>query len=138
MALIDDLKDSPSNMPASSKFISFNGMVYMVFGALIMIWPGALQAVFHDPGFAGHERELTRVLGMLGAIIGWFYFFGGRSGSRQVVAASVLHRIILVPLVLVPVAMSGVLPRVFCTIAILDPLLGLSTWYLSGRENRGR
>jgi hypothetical protein len=70
------------------------------------------------------------------AIIGWFYLFGGRSGGRQVVAASVLDRIILVPLVLVPIAISGVFPHLLLFFAILDPLLGLVTWYLLAKERR--
>jgi hypothetical protein len=70
------------------------------------------------------------------AIIGWFYLFGGRSGGRQVVAASVLDRIILVPLVLIPLALAGVFPRLLLTFAVLDPLLGLVAWYLLARERR--
>ena len=70
---------------------------------------GAYQRAVSD--FVGREAALVRILGMTVAIIGWFYLFGGRSGGRQVVAASVLDRIILVPLVLVPIAISGVFPH---------------------------
>lgn len=54
------------------------------------------------------------------AIIGWFYVFGGRSGSRQIVAASVVDRIVLVPLVLVPIAVAGVFPALLGVFAVLD------------------
>jgi hypothetical protein len=70
------------------------------------------------------------------AIIGWFYLFGGRSGCRQLVSASVLDRIILVPAVLVPMAISGVFPHLLLMFAILDPLLGLIAWILLARERR--
>ena len=105
-------------------------------GALFMIWPGAVQTIFLDPDFVGREAALVRLVGMTLAIIGWFYLFGGRSGGRQVVAASVLDRIILVPLVLIPLAMAGVFPHLLFTFAILDPLLGLIAWYILAKEKR--
>ncbi len=111
-----------------------NGLVYMAAGILLLIWPGAVQTLLLDPEFSGAEAALVRVLGMTVAIIGWFYFFGGRSGAKQIVAASVLDRIILVPLVLVPMAIVGVFPRMCLVFAILDPLLGLIAWILLARE----
>ena len=102
-------------------------------GTLLLIWPGAVQTLFFDPEFVGRESALVRILGMTVAIIGWFYFFCGRSGGRQVVAASVLDRIILVPLVLVPLAVAGVFPHLLLTFAILDPVLGLVAWHLLRR-----
>jgi len=136
MSLIADLKDSPPTLATSSKFTSLNGIIYLAAGTLLMIWPGAVQTLLLDPDFVGREAALVRVLGMTVAIIGWFYLFGGRSGGRQVVAASVLNRIILVPLVLVPTAMAGVFPHLLLTFAILDPLLGLVAWYLLAQERR--
>ncbi len=68
------------------------------------------------------------------ALIGWFYFFGGRSGAKQIVAASVLDRIVLVPIVLIPIAISGVFPHTLGMFAVLDPVLGLVTWYLLARK----
>ena len=49
--------------------------------------------------------------------------FGGRSGSRQFVAASVVDRLVFVPAVPVPLAIAGVFPHLLVTFAILDPLL---------------
>ena len=136
MSLIAALKESPPNLATSSKFTSLNGLLYMAAGLLVMVWPGVVQALFLDPGFAGHEATLMRIIGMMLAIVGWFYFFGGRSGSRAFVAATVLDRIILVPLVLIPTALAGVFPHVLWTFAILDPLLGLTAWYLLAQERR--
>ena len=107
----------------------------MTAGGVLMLWPGAVQTLLLDPEFVGREAALVRVLGMALAIIGWFYFFGGRSGGRQIVAASVLDRIILVPLVLVPIALSGVFPHTLFAFAALDPLLGIVAWYLLNKES---
>ncbi len=134
MSLIKDLRESPATLATSSKFTVVNGVLYMAAGFLLMVWPGLVQEIFLDPAFVGSEAALVRVLGMTLAVIGWFYFFGGRSGGRQVVAASVLDRVVLVPLVLVPTAMAGVFPHLLLTFAVLDPLLGLVAWRLLVRE----
>ena len=136
MSLIGDLTYAPPNLATSSKFTLLNGILYMAAGGLLLFWPGAVQTLLMDPDFVGREAELVRLLGMTVAIIGWFYLFGGRSGSRQIVAASVLDRIILVPLGLVPLALSGVFPHLLWMFAILDPLLGGIAWYLLARETR--
>ena len=136
MSLLSDLIELPPGLSASTKFTSLNGILYMSAGALLLTWPSAVQTLLLDPEFVGREAELMRILGLTVAIIGWFYFFGGRSGGRQVVAATVLDRIVLVPLVLVPIAMTGVFPHMFLLFAILDPLLGLVAWYLLTQDKR--
>ena len=57
-------------------------------------------------------------------VIGWLYLFGGLSGGRRIVAASVLDRVLFVPLVLEPLAVAGVFPYFLLTFALLDPALG--------------
>ena len=136
MSLIENLRESPKQLAPSSKFTVFNGVLYLSAGGLLIAWPGAVQTLLFGPAFEGREESLIRVLGMAVAIIGWLYVFGGRTGGKQVVAASVLDRIVLVPLVLVPIAMSGVFPTLLGTLAVLDPLLGLVAWYLLAKENR--
>ena len=81
-----------------------------------------------DRAFVGDEAGLVRVVGMAVAVIGWLYLFGGRSGARQIVAASVLDRLVLVPGVLGPLAIAGVFPHLLGTFAILDPTLGIGAW----------
>lgn len=136
MSLISDLTHSPPDLATSSKFTTLNGVLYLAAGGLLLLWPGAVQTLLFESDFAGHEGSLVRLLGMTVAVIGWLYLFGGRSGSRQVVAASVLDRIILVPLVLVPMAVAGVFPKLLLLFAVLDPLLGVIAWYLLARESR--
>lgn len=136
MPLIAALREAPANRSTASKYTSLNGLLYLASGGVLMAWPGVIQTLLGDAPFQGHEAALVRVLGMALAVIGWLYFFGGRSGGRQVVAASVLDRLILVPLVLVPTALAGVFPHTMIGFAILDPALALGAWWLLVREER--
>ncbi|MGO4870678.1 MAG: hypothetical protein ACLPGW_08720 [Roseiarcus sp.] len=135
VALLNTLLEKPAVLSAASKYTTFNGIFYMACGALVFAWPGAIQTIFRDPGFAGHEEALFRLLGMLLVIVGWFAFFGGRSGAKQIVAASVVDRVTLAPLVLASLAMAGVFTHVMTTFAILDPTLGIGAWLLLGRKS---
>jgi hypothetical protein len=130
MSLIKDLLDRPASLSTASKYTVMNGFIYLGAGALLIAWPGATQTIFMDRAFVGDEAALIRVMGMTVAVIGWLYVFGGRSGGRQVVAASVVDRLVLVPAVLVPLALAGVFPHLLLAFAILDPLLGIGAWLL--------
>ena len=136
MSILRCLFDMPKQLGNASRFTILNGLLYMAAGALLMVWPGAVQTLFFENEFVGNESGLMRVIGMTVAIIGWFYFFGGRTGAKQIVAASVIDRIILVPLVLLPLVWNGVYPHLLLTLAILDPMLGLTAWYLLENECR--
>ena len=130
MSLTKDLLDTPLTLATASKYTVLNGVMYLGCGALLIAWPGVTQTIFMDRAFIGHEEALIRVMGMTIAIIGWLYVFGGRSGERQIVAASVVDRLVLVPAVLVPIAIAGVFPHLLMTFAILDPALGVGGWIL--------
>ena len=134
MALIQDLLDKPPSLSAASKYTVMNGVVYLASGALLIVWPGAVQTIFMEPAFAGQEEGLIRLMGVTLAVIGWLYLFGGRSGARQMIAASVVDRLVLVPAVLVPLAIAGVFPHLLVTFAILDPTLGIGAWLLLRRK----
>jgi hypothetical protein len=79
-----------------------NGLIYLAAGVLLLVWPGLTQTLFMDRAFVENEQGLVRVVGLTVVVIGWLYLFGGRSGARQVVGASVIDRLIFVPVVLVP------------------------------------
>ncbi len=130
MTFTSDLLETPLDLPRASKWTATNGYIYLSLGALFVIWPGAVQTLFRDDEFAGHEEALFRVIGMTVMVIGWLYLFGGRSGGRQTVAASILDRWILVPVVLVPIAMAGVFPHALLAFALLDASLALGAWIL--------
>ena len=133
MSLISELLEKPPSLSTASKYTAMNGYIYLGAGAVFIVWPGAVQTLFMDPPFAGNEEPLFRVIGMTVAVIGWFYLFGGRSGGRQVVAASVLDRWTLVPAVLVLVAIADVFPRTFLAFALLDVSLAVGAWMLRKR-----
>jgi hypothetical protein len=134
MSYVTDLLEKPPNLSTSSKYTAMNGILYLATGGLLVAWPEVTQAIFMDAPFVGHEGALIRVIGLTLAVIGWLYLFGGRSGARQIVAASVLDRLVFVPAVLVPVALAGVFPHLLLTLAILDPLLAIGAWALLGRR----
>jgi hypothetical protein len=46
----------------------------------------------------------------------------------------VIDRLIFVPAVLIPLAVSGVFPHLFVALAILEPLLGFGAWVLLARK----
>ena len=85
-----------------------SSFIYLRVGALLIVWPSAVQTLFRDPAFVGHEGALFRVIGMAVAVIGWLYVFGGRSGAQQFGPASVLDRVVRVPVVLVPLVIAGI------------------------------
>jgi hypothetical protein len=133
MSLIKDLLDKPPDLSTASKYTVMNGVLYLGTGVLFIIWPGVVQTVFMDAPFVGNEGALFRIVGLLLVVIGWLYLFGGRSGARQAVAASVIDRLFFVPVVLLPLAMAGVFPHLLVALAILDPTLAIGAWILLSR-----
>ena len=134
MSLIETLLEKPANLSVASRYTTMNGIVYLSAGALLILWPGVVQAIFRDRAFEGDEQGLIRAMGMAVVVIGWLYLFGGRAGSRQAVAASVVDRLTIVPLVLLPLAAYGVFPHLFIFFAVLDMSLGIGAWALLRRE----
>ena len=134
MSVIKALLEKPPKLTTASKYTAVNGFIYLAVGFLLIVWPGATQTLFMDPPFVGLEAGLMRVIGLTVVVIGWLYVFGGRSGARQIVAASVIDRLIFVPAVLVPVAMAGVFPHLLLTFAVCDVLLAIGAWILFARR----
>jgi len=131
--LISDLLDKPANLSTASKYTAMNGFIYLAAGVLLIVWPGVTQTLFMERAFVGDEQGLVRVMGLTVVVIGWLYLFGGRSGARQVVAASVVDRLIFVPGVLVPLAIAGVFPHLLLAFACLDVALAIGAWVIFGR-----
>jgi hypothetical protein len=113
-----------------------NGVIYVGAGVLLIVWPGATQTLLMDRAFVGDEQGLVRVVGLTVVVIRWLYLFGGRSNAQQIVAASVVDRMIFVPVVLVPLAIPGVFPHLLITFAILDPALAVGAWLFLRRRER--
>jgi hypothetical protein len=134
MSLMKALLEKPPALTTASKYTVLNGVIYLVVGTLLIVWPGITQTLFMDPAFVGHEEGLMRAIGLTVVVIGWLYVFGGRSGARQIVAASIVDRLVFVPIVLVPLAIKGVFPHLFITFAIFDALLAIGAWVLLDRK----
>lgn len=134
MSLIGDLFEKPPSLSTGSKYTAMNGVLYLGTGALLLAWPGVTQTLFMDAAFVGREGALIRVIGLTVGVIGWLYLFGGRSGARQIVAASVIDRLVFVPAVLVPLVLAGMFPHLLGTLAILEPSLAIGAWALVGRK----
>ena len=134
MALIQALLETPASSTTASNYTAMNGFIYLLVGFLLIVWPGVTQTLFRDPTFVGHEEGLIRVIGLTVVVIGWLYVFGGRSGARQIVAASVIDRLVFVPLVLIPLAIAGVFPHLLVSFAVLDASLAIGAWALLGRK----
>jgi hypothetical protein len=133
MSLLDTLVKKP-NLTAASKYQTLNGLIYLAAGVGLILWPGLVQVLLRDSPFTGHESGLFRALGLTTVVIGWHYYFGGRTGGEQVVAAGVIDRLIYVPLVLLPLAFAGVFPHTFIAFTILDVSLAIGAWMLLRAE----
>jgi hypothetical protein len=129
--LINDLLAKPATLSRAAKYTVMNGVLYLCAGALLVAWPGATQKILMDRAFVGDEAGLIRVMGLTVVVIGWLYLFGGRSDARQIVAASVVDRLVFVPVVLGPLAVAGVFPHLLGTFAILDPALAIGAWVIA-------
>jgi hypothetical protein len=134
MPFVKDLLEKPAALSTGSKYAVVNGFIYLALGLLFIVWPGAIQTLFMERGFVGDEQGLIRVAGLTVIVIGWLYVFGGRSGGRQFSAASVVDRLVFVPLVLLPLAFAGVFPHVLVAFTILDMTLAVGAWVLLHRN----
>src|SRR5215468_9315805 len=110
MSLIRIALEKPPNLTPASKYTALNGFIYLGLGIGLIIWPGLIQTLFRERAFVGDEQGLMRVIGLVALLVGYYLVIGGRSGSRQATAASVIDRWTVVPLVLLPIAISGVFP----------------------------
>jgi hypothetical protein len=134
MPLVKDLLEKPASLSAGAKYSVINGTVYLALGGLFIAWPGVVQTIFMDRPFVGDEQGLIRVTGLTVVVIGWLYVFGGRTGGRQFSAASVVDRLIFVPVVLLPLAIAGVFPHMLLAFTVLDMTLAVGAWMLLHRS----
>jgi len=129
MTLIHALAEKSAAPSTASRFTSLSGLFYLAMGLTICAVPALVPMLFFEPGFAGREAGIFRLVGWIMAVVGWFLWIGGRSGVRSLVAAGIVARL-AVPLVVAPLALSGVFPHMMLVFGVLDPLSGLLTWRL--------
>jgi hypothetical protein len=117
-----------------SRYTVANGVFYMVIGLVFFAAPGVLLYLPDIEGFQGMEEGLYRAIGFTITIIGWFYFFGGRTNADSFGLATVGDRL-LVPLFLVPLAATGRIPvSIAAAFSVLDPMLGLGAYVVWRRQ----
>ena len=106
----------------------------MLLGATFYAWPGSVQILLRAPPFQGGEPGLVRALGITIAVIGYFYYFGARTGQDRFGVATILDRLI-VPVLLVPLVVSGeISPQLGVPFAVLDPALAVGAWIVFARS----
>jgi hypothetical protein len=135
MSLIKNLLERQSTLSTASAYSAISGVLYLTIGVLFVVWPGMTQTLFMDRDFVGDERGLVRILGFTVVVIGWLYLFGARTGGRQFIAATVIDRLIFVPVVLLPLAFAGVFPHVLVAFTVLDMSLAVGAWLLLSRRH---
>lgn len=82
MNFINELLETSPILTTASRYTALNGVIYLIAGVTLAVWPGVVQTLFRDPNFTGHEGALMRVIGLTVLVIGWLYVFRGRSGAR--------------------------------------------------------
>ena len=130
MSLATMAWEKPTTLTTASKYTTINGLLYLGLGVALIFWPGLIQTLFRERAFTGDEQALFRVLGFAVAVIGYYLVIGGHSGSRPAAAASVFDRLFASPLVLLPLAMSGVFPRFLIFVVIADVSLAIGAWVI--------
>ena len=131
--LIQALAEKSAAPSPAARFTSISGLLYLGMGLTICALPSLVPTLFIEPPFTGREAGLFRLVGWIMAVVGWFLWIGGRSGARSLVAAGIIARL-AVPLVVLPLAMSGVMPHMMVVFGVLDPVTGLLTWRLLSRS----
>jgi hypothetical protein len=72
----------PGSSSRLSRYVVANGLLYMAIGACMYFLPNSvLERVFQLPPLSPLEQGLLRAIGMVAAVIGWFYVIGGRTRS---------------------------------------------------------
>jgi hypothetical protein len=84
--LISDLVEKPPKLTTASRYTVLDGVVY-----LIASFGRAWFRRSSGKKLSWAMKARSCAIGMTIVLIGWLYVFGGRSGARQIVAASVIE-----------------------------------------------
>ena len=87
MYLLESLLSRPAELPKSSRYVTWNGVLYLAAGMFSLLLPQISQSINMDPPLVGNDEAYARLTGFLLAVVGWLYVFGGRSGGGRFVAA---------------------------------------------------
>ena len=118
-----------------AKFVSLQGIFYMVVGAAMSVCPSGLLALIS--GMPAEQLGLVRVCGFMVVLIGWFYFFGGRTGADSFAMATVADRLVVPIVLMAMVLVADVSLQLAAPFAVLDPILAFFTWRAWRSESMG-
>jgi hypothetical protein len=131
---IETLKDRPPELSPLARYITYNGIFYMIAGAGMFFAPKAMLELQFQTELHGYEVGLSNAVGMTLLVIGWFYVMGGRTGRASFALATIVDRAI-VPFMLVSLWLRGLAPPLMVLpFAVLDPLLAIGAYVLWQRE----
>jgi hypothetical protein len=124
---------APPHTPLT-RYLAWNGAVYLLLGATFYAWPASAQVVLRAPPFQAGEAGLVQAVGVAIAVIGYLCIFGARTGQDRFAVATILDRLI-VPVLLVPLVVTGRLsPELGLPFAVLDPVLAIGAWVVHARS----
>ena len=116
-----------------SRYTEANGILYFVMGVALATVPVPLAGLLGIE-LVGGEPGYVRLMGLTLSVVGYFYWFGGRTGAESFGLSTLVDRFVL-PFVLFPMAFAGLIDlEIALTFGILDPLLALGAWMIWRRE----
>ncbi len=117
----------------AARFVSHQGFIYMLFGVCLMLGPSSLLSLLN--GMSADEQAMVRLCGLTLTLIGWFYYFGGRTGAASFALCTVADRAV-VPFALAGLVwFGGVSLQLVAPLAVLDPILAVLTWRMWRAEH---
>jgi H+/Cl- antiporter ClcA len=113
----------------TSKFLFAQGCCYAAVGALFAVQPHLAPVVFFmTEQYSEKEAGISRLVGIVAALIGYFYIQGARGNTEHFASSTIWDRFAL-PFALMPAAIWGNAPFNIClAFSILDPLLAFGTF----------
>ena len=127
-------KDSNKNT-ALFKFLEINGWIYFLVGLLYFLFPQLPTLINIHPALEGNDSGWVRYFGFMGLAMGYYFVFMGRSQSYSLAVATVLSRVLFVPLALIFLILLKELDfRFIAPVLITDFVLGFGTLYLILKE----
>jgi hypothetical protein len=111
-------------LTTTSKFLFFQGCMYMITGLNALIAPDIFGATYM---FEITDAAPWRMMGMEVCVVGYFYIQSARMNSRYFATTTVLDRIFLGPIIAFQTLYLGAPPVLCYTFAVLEPLLAILT-----------
>jgi hypothetical protein len=129
--------EAPPHTPLT-RYTAWNGLLYILLGGVFYGWPGSAQMLLRAQPFQAGEAGYVRTLGATIVFIGYLYLSGARTGQDRFGAATILGRLLLVPVLLGLLVATGQLwARLGVPFIALDPVLAIGAWIVFARS-RGR